>query len=159
MHRRIVFGSVLAMVLTACANTQVTQQDGGALAPGEAYLAFASHSLDNITSLRIEGFSRGTTTVIIPSVPKGESLSLHKVPEGKYCLMQFSVGDTLVRYRNGGVCFFVEQGEVNYPGHFFIRNPTTVTRAFPKDFYRLMQTQFPKICAEYFGDVCVKGDA
>ncbi len=92
----------------------------------------------------------------IESVKKGTSLWVYKVQEGEYCFTKFNVYDLEVRYKDGGLCFFVEAGSLNYSGDLIVGSPySTQINNFP-GYISMLNKKYPMLCKEYIGDACVK---
>lgn len=154
MNRKILFCVPLAMLLSACATKELKDEAVSSLSGNEAYMVLVVDTLDPLHSFKVQGQGKGTTDIKVSYIPPGRTYKVFKVPEGQYCLTRFGVYDLTVTYNDGGFCFFVEQGELNYPGHFVVRDPVTSLEPKQQEFARFMKREYPQLCRQYFAAGC-----
>ncbi|QGX39783.1 hypothetical protein [Permianibacter aggregans] len=141
-------------LLCGCATKELKEQKERSLKGNEGYLALVMDSLDSLHTMHINGTSKGLPNIQISHIPIGRTLKMYKVPEGRYCIERFNVYDLQITYSDDGFCFFVEQGELNYPGHFVVRNPVTSLVAKHRDFIQLLRKDYAQLCSQYFAEDC-----
>lgn len=152
--RRIITSVLLTAMISSCSTTTLKELPNQELTENDGYLALVFDSLDTLNSIYIQGVSTGTSSIHISSIPKGRSLLVYKIPEGQYCLRKFNAYDLKITYDDNGVCFFVEQGELNYPGHLVIRNPVTTIEMRERDLLIRMNREYPNLCSKFYSDGC-----
>lgn len=147
--KKWLFG-VLLFCLTSCTTSSVSYEHDE-LKAGNGYFAVVVNTLDRIQMLEFR--KKGGKDIRVRSFPVGTTLRLVEVPEGEYCFTRFWVYDLRVSFKDD-FCFFVEEGEMNYPGDLIMRDPVTTLTSRPSAFAKLLQQNYPKICSEYLGKLC-----
>ncbi len=150
LSKLFILATASAIIAATHPSIAGAQEGEVTLGPDEGYLALLIDTLDPLYAFRLKGPRR----VKINHAAEGTSLFVRALPEGQYCLHRFVVFRNTYRFDDDAICFFVEAGEMNYPGHFVVRDPVTSVVFAPGDMRKTLARDHLGLCESYFGDDC-----
>ncbi len=149
----LIFGFLLCMLGCSVKNRISPDEAFIPLKDNEGYLGLVIDSLDSLRSIQMKNVERDEE-FYVGNADKGFTQITLKLSEGEYCFVGFDVYNLRVDYTDRGFCTYVEPGEVNYFGHFIIRDPITNNHSNFQHYLRLLRRDNPEICEQYIGKGC-----
>ncbi|MCW8878278.1 MAG: hypothetical protein OQJ89_05860 [Kangiellaceae bacterium] len=152
---RIITLASLLLLLTGCFAKQrvKTGESFKPLKENEGYLGLVIDSLDSLRSIQIRNVDKDEE-FYVGNAGKGFTQITLRLEEGEYCFVGFDVYNLRVDFTDRGFCTYVEAGEVNYFGHFIVRDPVTNSHPNFPHYLRLLRKDHPEICEQYIGGNC-----
>lgn len=144
----------LSLFLVSCKTPTINDASlAEPLATDEGYFVIVINTYDRLSNIRLKKVD-DFLSLRLQNAEPGSTLMLLKVKTGEYCFEGFNVYNLRVTYDNKGYCTYVEAGEVNYFGHFIVRDPVSTKVELYDDFVARLHLSHPSICEEFIGEAC-----